>query len=689
MVNRRSVIRIDDNTFLREPTQFRIVIIAVAIAICAAYLIGGARGIGAGDRDVVFSPAVDPQVQLQTAAADVPLGAPTTLTTLTARGSLAVALGRRSAIRDFAAVSTAVAAVAFAAILRTAGFPTLVVIAAMLGLSFGDTFWWRGISYSADALFPALFLVAILAALQHQVWPRRSMAIIAAVAAVVAVVDFVRPLAWRTFGMPDAPGFVSSLTHEFTPLGLFLAAVGAVVLLQSRRTRLQAAIGGVVLLAWHWLWRSPIDPVNVLLVIAGWFAIATALSWLHAMLPPRSRTLILAVAAAVLIATPVVTRARVHTLGGDLSSERRTRTALDFPFREAPEGVIVIAESRRADAAMLLSSRLAGRPITIVPQSAEAVADAMETGRPIVAFENGGANLERRGFLFEPATVGHVMMAAVAGHVPCAALADDTWTDVSMLAANGSLIVHGGSNAAPAGVVIRMAAPDPVRVAAVDPREVRFEIGEVARDVEGVRELLDIADDGSAALSSMRIPATGRPSPITVSFASPPAYALATAEDPIATSICPGVQRGGVMLGASTPATASVSMNDNAPFGSGWHPVEADPDFFRWTAAPDSSLRVSLARPGAVRVTITATPASRPAQRPAIGLTVNSCRLEMQAMQPGQGDYEWRVEERCWRPGVNQLWIHTSPLISPASLFATHDKRLLGSRIGAIRLSRQ
>ena len=33
MVNRRSVIRIDDNTFLREPTQFRIVIIAAVAGL--------------------------------------------------------------------------------------------------------------------------------------------------------------------------------------------------------------------------------------------------------------------------------------------------------------------------------------------------------------------------------------------------------------------------------------------------------------------------------------------------------------------------------------------------------------------------------------------------------------------------------------------------------------------------------
>ena len=129
-------------------------------------------------------------------------------------------------------------------------------------------------------------------------------------------------------------------------------------------------------------------------------------------------------------------------------------------------------------------------------------------------------------------------------------------------------------------------------------------------------------------------------------------------------------------------------MNDGAPFGSGWHSLEADPDFFRWTGAPDASVRVSVAPPGPIRVTITATPASRPSQKPTIELTVNACRLQSMPMRPGQGDYEWDVTEDCWRSGFNQLWISTMPLISPAALFVTHDTRLLGARIGAIRLAR-
>jgi hypothetical protein len=668
-------------------TQFRLIVFAAGLAICLAYLSGGARGIGFADREYVFSPAVDPKVQLGAPAVDVPIGAPTTLTSLGARGSLAVALGRRSAVRDFAAVSAAAAAVAFAAALHAAGHPAVVAVIAMLGIGFGETLWFRGTTYTGDALFPLLFLVAVWAALRWRVTLRKPLAWLSATCAALAVVDYARPMAGGIFQTPEVPGFLSSLVREFTSLGLFLAGIGLILLLLSR-ARLQAAIAAVIILGWHGLWRSSLDPVNVLIVIGGWWSIAVTLSWLHDRTSARSRQAIIGAIAILLIATPIATRLRLNALGRDLPSQQRVRLANDFRFDDAPQGAMVIAESRRADTALLLSARLGSRPVTMLPQSVADVAAAISRGNPIIAFANGGANLERYGFLFERTAVGNVEVATVAAHVPCRPLDDDAWEDVSLLIANGSLIVHGGPNAGPAGVVLRMASPGPVSVASVEPRNVSIELSDVSTDVEGVADLLTVAKRSQPiSLSSLRI-IGGERGPITVTFAARPEYAVATAEDPIATLLCPGIHRSGVRLASAATATASVPMNDNAPFGSGWHPGEADPDFFRWTAAPESSVRITATQPTPVRVTITATPASRPAQKPTIGLQVNECRLDTHAMQAGQGDYEWIVEERCWHPGVNQLWIATSPLISPASLFATHDTRLLGARIGAIRFAR-
>ena len=130
-------------------------------------------------------------------------------------------------------------------------------------------------------------------------------------------------------------------------------------------------------------------------------------------------------------------------------------------------------------------------------------------------------------------------------------------------------------------------------------------------------------------------------------------------------------------------------MTDLRPFGPGWHSPEADPAPFRWTAETDAAIQIGMARPSDVRVTITATPAARPAQQPTIALAVGPCQFPARRMPPGQGDYDWDVALACWHPGANRLWVSTGPLVSPASLSGGHDTRLLGARVGAIRLSLQ
>ena len=152
--------------------------------------------------------------------------------------------------------------------------------------------------------------------------------------------------------------------------------------------------------------------------------------------------------------------------------------------------------------------------------------------------------------------------------------------------------------------------------------------------------------------------------------------------------ICPGVQVLDLMLVANPLATVALPMASVTAFGPGWHSAEADPDLFRWTSAPRSSIRITSAAPGPVRVTITATPAAPQARKPAIAFTVNACALSPQAMPPGQGDYNWEVPAHCWLGGANQLWVGVTPLVTPASLNGGPDTRLLGARVGAIRLAR-
>ena len=589
------------------------------------------------------------------------------MTALAARASLAVALGRRSALRDLAAVAGALAAAAFAAWLRAAGVPAFPVVLAMLGMGMGATFWWRGTTYTADALAPALALLAAWAAWRWRARRRRSMVTLAVMSALLAMVELITPLIQGALGGPP-PGVVASLVREFTPLGAFLVVVGLATLLYSRATRLPAALTTTGLLLWHLLTRSLIDPIGVPVVVCGWAAIAVALMWIQRIMRPRAGVAVVTVIGVVLVAEPSLTRMRLWALGRDLATEHSVRAANELAIREIPEQAAFVAESRRVDTAILLSAHQAGRRSVIVPQVPEQLAMALDNGTPIIAFPNARAHLERYGFLFERAFAGNVPVSIIAGHVPCVALESGTWQDVSLLVTGGSFVAHGARpGQAAGGMVLRVSGPQPPQVSAIEPRSIPFDVN----------------------ASDLRVPATSRTDPVIVTLASAPVSAAATAEVGPPVRLCAGVQRGPLTLGGARNASASMRMNESTPFGAGWHPVEADPDFFRWTAAPEALVRVSMAQPDAVRITVTATPAARPSQQPTIGLVVNGCRLPVQRMQPGQGDYEWVTESSCWRSGMNHMWIAVTPLISPAAFFNTHDTRLIGARIGAIQLARR
>lgn len=703
--------------------------LAIGLVAWAAYSAGGARGIGAADLDHVFSTADAPELQLQASALDVPVGAPPTVSVMAARGSLAIALGRRGAIRDLAAVATALTVVLFGLWLKGAHVAVLPIVLTMIAMSMSAANWSRGTSWSNDALSAALMLLAALALWRWLASNSRPMALIgliagaagivedpfwiatlpgvvavlwntspslqrlraAAVVATVAVLAFAAstfpPGASPWAGGGGWPGLLFATSREFTPLGVFLVAIGTAVLLRAPSSRVATSVTLVTLLGWHFVVPRTTIAASAAFAVCGWASLAVALAWVYGSMRARSAQLLLTAIAIALVAEPALARLRFWSLGKDEPSERRARVASDLRIAELPPGAVLVAESRRADAAVLLSSRLSGQPVVIVPQRVELVRAALASGRSIAAFSHGRDHLARHGFLFDRAWAGNVPVAMVAGHTPCVDLMDGVWTDVSLLLAGRSFVVHGGQpDAAPGGVVLRLTGAE---VAAIEPRSIPFEVADTLMDAEGVAALKTAgARAGVDRVTSLRVPKTGRVSPVTVTLASAPAAAVANADDPIAARLCAGPQRVDLTLGRDDNASASLRMNDAAPFGVGWHSSEADPDYFRWTAATDASVRVSVAPPGPIQVTITATPASRPSATPTLGLTVNGCRLATQPMQPGQGDYQWEVEEACWRSGFNQLWIATSPLVTPASLFATHDTRLLGARIGAIRLAR-
>ena len=722
---------------------WRAVIAGAGLAFYLAYLYGAALGIGTADRDHVFSPADAPLAQTSLPALDTPYAVAWSPSSLAGRGSIAIAKGRRTALRDFAAVATVLAIITFGLWLRAAGVPLYSVLFAMLAMGASSTFWWRGIYWEADALSPALALTAAWATWR---WlqsidkpkglspPKRAVfAVIAAVSAGLALAEdpawlaclpAVALLIWNRvpsgagrFGALAAIGAsaacaalavrpplilpihgsspraaITSLSREFTPMGALLILIGLAVLWSVPRNRraLAALVAGLI--AWFWLVpRSGLEFVSVPFSICGWAAVAVALAWLAQSMQPKQGQALVALVGVLLIADPALTRMRLSTLGKDRSSEEQARMAYDFRVKDLPPGSAIIAESRRVDAALLLSSQRDGAPAQIVPQSIEGLQSLATSGRHIVGFANARAHLERFGFLFERSWMGPTEVAVLAGQMPCVPLEPGKWPDVSLLVANGSFILYGATpDAAPGGVILRLTDPQPIQVSSIEPRSLPFEIGPVAHDAAvGIPELDKAASRaGVPQVITLRIRETGRRDPITLTFASPPQAVVAAADSPTPVTLCPGVARADFNLGRAATARASLRMNVASGFGAGWHSPETDPDPFRWTAAQNASLRVSMAPPGPVHITVTATPAARAAQRPTLGLVVNECELSAHPMPPGQGDYEWDVDERCWHAGVNQLWLQSSALVTPASLVGGHDTRLLGARIGAIRLSR-
>lgn len=613
---------------------------AIGVLACIVYLAAGRLDIGTAANDVSITPAMAPATQLSFAI-DVPVGHRLTPSTIAARASLSIARGRRTALRDLAAVTSALAIVIFGLWLRATGLRPFPIAIAMLAMMTGAASWWRGVSWNADALTPALLAGALWALQGRQ-------RIIAVMLAIAAVVD-----GWQHLGL------VTDLLSEFSMLGACLLVIGVVVLVVTPRTHVVVTIASVVTAA---LYALRVTDIPV--VLFGWAAVAVGIDWLQRVLPANRSTIVVAVVAVVLVAAPALARVRLSSLGRDTDSSLAARAAYDLRPADLPPNAAMIAETRRVDAALRLQS------IDIVPQTPAALDDALRGGRVLAAFPGAQANLEPLGFLFERAWFGNIPVSILIAHTPCVDLVDGEWRDISPLAATGAFVLQGPSfGTAPGGAVVKVSAPA-ATVTAIEPRSIPYEVKD---------------EDGETMI---RVPRTGRNDAVTVTLDRSPVSATATADEGGHVTLCAGPLRSPLTLGSRVDASAALRMDDNAAFVSGWHPVEADPDPFRWTAAPASLVRVTMAPAGAARITITATPASRAAQEPRIGVTVNQCALPSRPMPQALTDYEWIAGAECWRPGINDVIVRVTPLISPSSLFATHDTRLLGARIGALRLSR-
>jgi hypothetical protein len=600
---------------------------ALAVAVFLAYLAGGRLGIGAADVDQVFSPSDPAALQSQLPSLDVPSDDAATPGALLGRAALFVAKGRRTALRDLAAVSTALTVAAFASALMFLRVRPLAALLASAAMAFGASAWSHGI-------------------------------------------------AWHGSALDRSTDLVSAARSEFTSLGAFLALLGVFALVRSRKSHGARLIAIAILVAADVL--MPHWP----LALAGWMLIALALDWLLAEAPARSVRALIIAAAVVLIAAPAATRYRMWALGKDLPTILAEQSAYVLDPTAIPGAAAFISESRIVDATIALAARRSHRAIEIVPQSEDRLRALVDAGRPVFAMSNARANLEKLGFVFEPALIGNTPLHQLTGAVPCVDLNAGESGDVALLLAGGSFIVRGVRyGTAPGGVTIRVSGRQYARVVSIDPRSTAYDVADSAPNVNAAA----VAEP--EPITALHLPPPTRVDPVTVTLESAPLVARAVADEGAAVRICSGV-----MHAATLPQFADSStlrMNAEAPFGPGWHPMEKDADFFRWTGAgaPHAGVRVSLPQPAAIAVTVTAAPAAPLAQHPTMMLTVNKCRFDEQPMT-GNDDHTWVVPKECWRPGFNQLWIAALPLVSPATLFKSHDTRNLGARVSGNRLTR-
>ncbi|MEO8681775.1 MAG: hypothetical protein ABI665_22205, partial [Vicinamibacterales bacterium] len=423
----------------------RAAVAATGLVVLLAFLSGGTQGIGASERDYWFSPADQPAVQSTLPTLDTPYSWPWSPSSMAGRAAMAIARGRRTALRDLAAVASAAAVALLGVWLTSTGVPLYPVLIAMLGMAAGPTMWGRGIYWTVDTLSPALGLFAIWAGWRWSITRRSIFAVAAGLSAALAIAETVvlprlAPVAVNV-RLVRASSLAAGLSREFTLLGVILLLIGLAVLWSKappRRTLVALVTG---LLAWQWLVpRSGFEPVSLPITICGWAAVAVGLQWVQQTLTRRAGRTLIVVMGLLIIGEPSLIRARMWALGKDARSEEQARIAYGFKVSDLPAGAGIIAESRRVDASLLLSSQKAGTPALMVPQAIEPVQAALTRGASLVAFPGARANLAPLGFLFERSWAGTTEVAALADRAACVDLTPDQWSDVSLLMANGSFI---------------------------------------------------------------------------------------------------------------------------------------------------------------------------------------------------------------------------------------------------------
>src|SRR4029453_1016451 len=346
---------------------------ATGVVVLTSYLAGGAGGIPPVDDPAGFSLEDDAWRQSSRPLFDTPDAIERLPSSVLTRTSIAIARGRRTAVRDFAAVAAALASVAFAVMLFRSGVPLFSALLASLGLALGATFWSRGTAWTLDALAPLCALIAVVAGQRWRsdgsaiaasvtavaatlatvedptwiaclpaatvlIWTRRprverlgsamvaGLLLLGALATIVERIAILRhapwvellrvetPTVWSLWVMrcrDELTSLTSMLSQELTPLGLVLCAIGVAVTWAAKRGRLALALLIVaVLTAREIMPQLQPERAGPVVAIVGWSLVAIGLQWVNTA-RPGAAPMLAGIAGLMLIAQPSLTLGRV------------------------------------------------------------------------------------------------------------------------------------------------------------------------------------------------------------------------------------------------------------------------------------------------------------------------------------------------------------------------------------------
>ncbi len=491
-----------------------------------------------------------------------------------------------------------------------------------------------------------------------------------------------------------------ALSRECGPLGIGLLLVGVACVSRCRQHRLVALTLLSALIVRYGCFASSNPGVGgVPVALALWGCIGVGLRFVRDSIGPTAGSLVIAVLSMLMGAFPVISASHDSHGSSPENQLSPVSQASKLTLDQLPPNLAFVSYSRRADAALAVTSEICKRPLVIFPQHTPELDQALAWGQPLLAWVGSRALLEPIGFLFARDPDANSQLVRMVGRRPCTSLSSSGWTDVSAVTDDVAIGVWVTSYDERQGrTVLYLSGPDRIEVHPLDRYSRRVTAIVLQPSVAPPDEVREaeaaLGNSGDASrdwpVTRITIPAALRPAVYSLGLSATPRRAVARPQGTAPVEVCGNAAGHDPVLSGSIPATAVLDMSQNDLFGPGWYtPEGAGTSPWRWTSMSDSWIRVRLARPGRTWVAVTASALAPLKFSPKIGITVNACQIPAKPMQDGPTDTSWLVEAGCWRTGINALRIRSNPILSPSALGTSRDARSMGAAVSKIQLERR